>query len=76
MDNNGIPIAYDLFPENESEKLQMRPTLKKTKAKFRIDRTIIVADRGQKKKYFFLQPVTNINNKIIKIIFSSLFYLM
>ena len=46
MDNNGIPIAYDLFPGNESEKLQI------------------------------LQPVTNINNKIIKIIFSSLFYLM
>src|SRR5699024_5052254 len=32
---------------NESEKLQMRPTLKKTKAKFGIKRTIIVADRGQ-----------------------------
>ena len=47
MDNNGIPMAYDLFPGNESEKLQMRPTLKKTKAKFGIDRTIIVADRGQ-----------------------------
>lgn len=47
MDNNGIPMAYDLFPGNDSEKLQMRPTLKKTKAKFGIDRTIIVADRGQ-----------------------------
>lgn len=47
MDKNSIPIYYDLFPGNESEKLQMRPTLKKTKAKFGIDRTIIVADRGQ-----------------------------
>ena len=47
MDKNGIPMYYDLFPGNESEKLQMRPTLKKTKAKFGIDRTIIVADRGQ-----------------------------
>lgn len=47
MDNKGIPITYDLFPGNESEKLQMRPTLKKTKAKFGIGRTIIVADRGQ-----------------------------
>ena len=36
-----------LMDSNESEKLQMRPTLKKTKAKFGIDRTIIVADRGQ-----------------------------
>ena len=47
MDKNGIPLSYDLFPGNESEKLMMRPTLKKTKAKFNIGRTIIVADRGQ-----------------------------
>lgn len=47
MDKNGIPMTYDLFPGNESEKLQMRPTLQNTKAKFGIDRTIIVADRGQ-----------------------------
>ena len=47
MDKNAIPMYYDLFPGNESEKLQMRPTLKKTKAKFGIGRTIIVADRGQ-----------------------------
>lgn len=47
MDNDGIPLSYDLFPGNESEKLMMRPTLKKTKSKFNIARTIIVADRGQ-----------------------------
>lgn len=47
MDKNGIPLSYDLFPGNESEKLMMRPTLKKTKSKFDINRTIIVADRGQ-----------------------------
>ena len=47
MYKNAIPMYYDLFPGNESEKLQMRPTLKKTKAKFGIKRTIIVADRGQ-----------------------------
>ena len=47
MDKNAIPMYYDLFPGNESEKLKMRPTLKKTKAKFGIERTIIVADRGQ-----------------------------
>ncbi len=47
MDKNGIPLSYDLFPGNESEKLTMRPTLKKTKSKFGINRTIIVADRGQ-----------------------------
>lgn len=47
MDKNGIPLSYDLFPGNESEKLMMRPSLKKTKSKFGINRTIIVADRGQ-----------------------------
>ena len=47
MDKNGIPLSYDLFPGNESEKIMMRPTLNKTKSKFGIDRTIIVADRGQ-----------------------------
>lgn len=47
MDKNSIPMYYDLFPGNESEKLQMRPTLQKTKRKFGIERTIIVADRGQ-----------------------------
>ena len=47
LDNKGIPLSYDLFPGNESEKLMMRPTLKKTKNKYGIERTIIVADRGQ-----------------------------
>ena len=47
MDKNGIPLSYDLFLGNESEKIMMRPTLKKTKRQFGIDRTIIVADRGQ-----------------------------
>lgn len=47
MDKDGIPLSYDLFPGNESEKLMMRPTLRKTKSNFNIDRTIIVADRGQ-----------------------------
>ena len=47
MDKIGIPLSYDLFPGNESEKLQMRPALKSTKAKYGIERTIIVADRGQ-----------------------------
>ena len=47
MDKNGIPLSYDLFPGNESEKLQMRSALKNTKRKFKIGRTIIVADRGQ-----------------------------
>ena len=46
MDSSGIPMSYDIIPGNESEKTSLRPILKKTKADFGIDRTIVVADRG------------------------------
>jgi len=46
MDKNGIPLSYNLFPGNESEKTTLRPTLKQTKRSFGIDRVITVADRG------------------------------
>ena len=46
MDANDIPLDYDLFPGNESEKLSLRPLVKQTKAKFDLGRTIVVADRG------------------------------
>ncbi len=46
MDSNDIPMSYDLFPGNESEKLSLRPIHTRTKAKFNLGRTIVVADRG------------------------------
>lgn len=46
MDNNGIPLSYNLFPGNESEKTSLRPALKKTKNSFNLGRVITVADRG------------------------------
>ena len=46
MDKTGIPLSYNLFPGNQSEKITLRPTLKNTKSNFGIDRTIVVADRG------------------------------
>ena len=46
MDSNDIPLSYDLFPGNESEKLSLRPIHNRTKAKFNLGRTIVVADRG------------------------------
>ena len=46
MDSNGIPMSYDLFPGNESEKTSLLPIVKRTKAKFGIDKVIVVADRG------------------------------
>lgn len=46
MDKNGIPIAYDLFPGNESEKVHMRPIINRVKNEFENCRIIFVADRG------------------------------
>lgn len=46
MDRNGIPVAYDLFPGNESEKVHMRPIINWAKDELENSRTIIVADRG------------------------------
>lgn len=46
IDKNGIPIAYDLFPGNESEKVHMRPIINRVKDRFEDCRIIYVADRG------------------------------
>ena len=46
MDRNGIPVAYDLFPGNESEKVHMRPIINRIKNEFDDCRVIYVADRG------------------------------
>lgn len=46
MDSNNIPLSFDLFPGNESEKLSLRPIHTRTKIKFNLGRTIVVADRG------------------------------
>lgn len=46
VDRNGIPVAYDLFPGNESEKVHMRPIINRVKEHFEDCRIIYVADRG------------------------------
>jgi len=46
MDKNGIPLAYDLFPGNESEKVHMRPIVNRLKNEYTNMRVIFVADRG------------------------------
>ncbi|MDO5303639.1 MAG: IS1634 family transposase [Clostridia bacterium] len=46
MDRNGIPVAYDLFPGNESEKIHMRPIIDRVKKNVEDCRIIFVADRG------------------------------
>ena len=47
MDADGIPISYDLFPGNESEKLRLRPMISELKIKFEADKVIAVADSAQ-----------------------------
>lgn len=46
MDRNYIPLAFDLFPGNESEKVHMRPIINRVKNEFSDTRIIFVADRG------------------------------
>ena len=46
MDRDGIPVAYDLFPGNESEKVHMRPIISRVKKDCGSSRIIYVADRG------------------------------
>ena len=46
MDSTNLPLSYDLFPGNESEKLSLLPIARKTKLNCKLGRTVIVADRG------------------------------
>jgi transposase len=46
IDDNGIPIAYRLFPGNNTDQTTLRPALKKSIDKMHFDRIIIVADGG------------------------------
>ncbi len=46
MDKSGIPLAYDLFPGNESEKNHMLPIINRSRTDYGFGRIIIVADRG------------------------------
>ena len=46
MDSNSIPMAFNTFSGNESEKTSLLPTIKRVKADYKLDRVIVVADRG------------------------------
>ncbi|WP_213997324.1 IS1634 family transposase [Tepidanaerobacter syntrophicus] len=46
IDDNGIPIAYRLFPGNHTDQTTLRPALKKSIDKMKFKRVIIVADGG------------------------------
>jgi transposase len=47
MDADGLPISYDVFPGNESEKLHLRPMVTSLLSKYETGKIIAVADAGQ-----------------------------
>jgi hypothetical protein len=46
VDREGVPVGYHLFPGNTYEPHSLPTILEKLKAKYRIQRVIVVADRG------------------------------
>ena len=46
MDNQGIPITYELFPGNTNDCLTIRPIFGRIKNLFDLGRVISVADKG------------------------------
>ncbi len=46
MDQNGIPITYELFPGNTNDCLTYRPNFGRIKKQFNLGRVISVADKG------------------------------
>lgn len=46
MDNNGLPITYELFPGNTNDCLTYRPNFGRIKKQFDLGRVITVADKG------------------------------
>ena len=46
MDDNGIPISYQLFPGNNIDQTTLRPAMRKTIDNMNFGRVIVVADGG------------------------------
>lgn len=46
LDNNGIPITYELFPGNTMDQNTLTRSVEKLKALYRLEKITVVADRG------------------------------
>ena len=46
IDNNGIPITYQLFPGNTNDCLTYRPNLSRIKHDYNLGKVVVVADKG------------------------------
>jgi hypothetical protein len=55
MDNNGIPMAYQLFPGNTNDCTTLLPILKRIRRQFQTGKAVVVSDKGlntQKNAYY------------------------
>ena len=46
MDNNGLPVTYQLFPGNTNDCLTYRPNLSRIKKDYGLGKVVVVADKG------------------------------
>jgi transposase len=46
LDNNGIPITYELFPGNTMDQSTLTRSIEKLKRLYRLDKITVIADRG------------------------------
>lgn len=46
MDSRGFPMAYHIFPGNESEKTHLMPVINRCQRDYDLERIIVVADKG------------------------------
>lgn len=46
LDNNGIPITYELFPGNTMDQCTLTRSVEKLKSLYRLEKITVVADRG------------------------------
>jgi hypothetical protein len=46
LDNNGIPITYELFPGNTMDQCTLTQAVARLKERYRLEKIVVVADRG------------------------------
>ncbi len=46
IDGNGLPVSMSIFPGNKSETLTLQPTMTDLKKAYRLERLVVVADKG------------------------------
>lgn len=46
LDNNGIPISYELFPGNTMDQSTLTQSVEKLKSLYKLEKITVVADRG------------------------------